>query len=242
MTKTLVCKASDVPVNEMRRFDLPDGQQVLVANAEGQLYAYPAMCPHQDVDLGDGFFDGKTLTCHQHLWQWDVHTGSAVGLAEAPLVPCSLVVQGDEVYLGQDSAIGASELFAGLPAQTLAELEALAVRQTFQAGQDIYRVGDPAENIYVFESGRVEFLIGRDGRTTAAGFIVKKGELFGWAALIDQFPMRIARATCHADTVVLCLNGKETLRVLETAPSAAYAVMRRLCTLVTRYLSSEGMK
>jgi hypothetical protein len=30
----------------------------------------------------DGFFDGKTLTCHQHLWQWDIHSGSAIGLAE----------------------------------------------------------------------------------------------------------------------------------------------------------------
>jgi len=242
MIKTLVCKVADIPPNGMRRVDLPNGLQVLIANAEGKLYAYPAMCPHQDVDLGDGFFDGKTLTCHQHLWQWDIHSGSAIGLAEAPLEQYSLEVRGDDVFMGEESAINACELFAGLPQEILARLEQLAVRQEYKSGQDLYRVGDPAENFYVLESGRVEFLIGRDERTSAAGFILKKGELFGWAALIDQLPARIARATCHEDSVVVCLNGKQTLEVLETAPGSAYVVMRKLCTLITRYMSSEGVK
>ena len=239
---TLVCKVADVPVNGMKRVDLPNGQKVLVANADGTLYAYAGICPHQDVDLGEGFFDGKVLTCHQHLWQWDIHTGNAVGLAEAPLEQYSVVISGDDVLLGEDSTLKACELFAGLPEALLTNLEQLAVKQEFKAGQDVYRVGDPAENFYVLQSGRIEFLIGRDERTSAAGFILKKGELFGWAALIDTMPTRIARATCHEDSVVLCLNGAQTLKVLESAPASAYAVMRKLCTVITRYMSTEGAK
>ena len=240
MSKTLVCKVADVPMNGTHRVDLPSGLKVLVANADGKLYAYPGICPHQDVDLGEGFFDGKTLTCHQHLWQWDIHSGSAVGLAEAPLEQYALEVRGDDVLIGQESALNACELFVGLPSELLARLDKLATRREYKAGEYVYKVGDPAEHFHVLESGRVEFLIGRDERMSAAGFMLKKGELFGWVALLEKMPRRIASAMCHEDSAVLCLNGAETLKVLETAPESAYAVMRKLCATITRYLSSEG--
>ncbi len=38
-----------------------------------------------DTPLEEGMFDGETLTCHQHLWQWDIATGDPKGLAESPL-------------------------------------------------------------------------------------------------------------------------------------------------------------
>jgi toluene monooxygenase system ferredoxin subunit len=242
MSKTIVCKAADIPMNGMRRFDLPNGLKVLIANAEGELFAYQGICPHQDVCLGDGFFDGKTLTCHQHLWQWDIRNGSAIGLAEAPLEQYALEVQGEDVLIGEGSALHASELFVGLSPDILAKLDGLATRKDLKAGERIYKVGDRADDFYVLESGRVEFLIGRDDRTTNAGFMLKKGELFGWAALLGEAPTRIASAVAHDDSAVLCLNGAATLKVLETDPASAYHAMRRLSALITRYLSSEGAK
>ena len=242
MSKTFICKAADVPTNGMKSFDLPNGLKVLVANAEGELFAYQGICPHQDVCLGDGFYDGKVLTCHQHLWQWDIRTGSPIGLAEAQLEQYALEMNGEDVMIGEESALMASELFVGLAAGILAKLDALATRRELKAGERIYKVGDRADNFYVLDSGRVEFVIGRDDRTTNAGFMLKKGELFGWAALLGDAPTRIASAVAHEDSAVLCLNGAQTLQVLETDPASAYAVMRKLSALITRYLSSEGAK
>ena len=85
MKRIHICAASDIPSNGMKSYDTSIGVKVLIANAGDTYYGYQGVCPHQDVCLDEGFFDGATLTCHQHLWQWDITTGEPVGLAEAPL-------------------------------------------------------------------------------------------------------------------------------------------------------------
>ena len=37
------------------------------------------------MPLCEGLLNGSTLTCHMHLWQWDIRTGAPFGIAEAPL-------------------------------------------------------------------------------------------------------------------------------------------------------------
>ena len=122
------------------------------------------MCPHQEVPLCEGLYDGAVLTCHQHLWQWDIRTGAPMGLAEAALESFPVQVEGDALYVVAQSALNAAELFAGISAATLAAITALAQKEERAAGSICYDFGDPADDFYVLESGRVEFLIGRDER------------------------------------------------------------------------------
>ena len=88
----------------------------------------------------------------------------------------------------------------------------------------------------------MEFLIGRDERTTPAGFMLRKGEVFGWAALLESQPVRIARATCLEKSTLLRINGRGALKVLEADPASGYIVMRRLSSLIARYLAASGAK
>jgi len=85
MARPLVCRVADVPENTLKECEAEGGRKLVVANAGGEFVAFQAMCPHQDVPLCEGLYDGSTLICHQHLWQWDITTGEAVGQAEAPL-------------------------------------------------------------------------------------------------------------------------------------------------------------
>jgi len=240
VTQTHLCKKSDIPPNGMKAFEIAEGRKVLIANAGDCYYAYQGMCPHQEVCLDEGFYDGAVLTCHQHLWQWDITTGAPVGLAEAPLERYEVKVDGGEIYVVQPSALQASELFADVSEATLAALHGLARSEECIGGITLYNIGDAADDLYVLESGRVEFLIGRDDRTSAAGFMLRRGEIFGWNALIENQPLRIAQATCLEKSAVLRLNGKETLKILEADPASGYHVMRKLSSLITRYLSSSG--
>lgn len=80
-----VCSVADVPQNGMVQFTTPGGDDVLVLASTTTRYACQAQCPHLDTPLGEGMFDGSTLTCHLHLWQWDIESGDAKGLAELPL-------------------------------------------------------------------------------------------------------------------------------------------------------------
>ena len=242
MSKLHICKSTDIPANGMKAYDIEGGLKVLIANAGDCYYAYQGICPHQEVCLDEGFYDGAVLTCHQHLWQWDITTGGAVGLAEAPLESYEVKVEDGEIFVLQSSALKMAELFSGISEVTLDNLGLLARREEYASGTILYNVGDPTDDIYVLESGRVEFLIGRDDRTSAAGFMLHKGEMFGWAALLENQPRRIAKAACLEQSALLRLNGEETLKVLESDPASGYIVMRKLSTLITRHLSSAGDK
>jgi toluene monooxygenase system ferredoxin subunit len=242
MSKTFVCPRSQVPANGMTECAVEGGLKLLVANAGDEYFAYQAMCPHQDVALCEGVYDGSVLTCHQHLWQWDIRTGAAIGLAEAPLEGFPVQVDGDSIYVVAQSALSAAELFTGINERTLNAILGLAKREAFNAGKTVYDIGDPADDIFILESGRVEFLIGRDEHMSPAGFMLRKGEAFGWAALLENQPQRIARATCLEPSQLLRINGKQALQLLADDPGAGYVVMRRLSSLIARYLASSGSK
>jgi toluene monooxygenase system ferredoxin subunit len=242
MPRQFVCRREDVPANGMVQCDTEGGLKLLVANAGDDYFAYQANCPHQEVALCEGLYDGAVLTCHQHLWQWDIRTGAAMGLAETALESFKVEVEGDSIYVVAQSALNAAELFVGISDETLAGIAALAQSEERAAGSVCYDFGDPADDFYVLESGRVEFLIGRDESLSPAGFMLRKGEVFGWAALLENQPQRIARATCLENSRLLRINGRQTLELLERDSASGYLVMRRLSSLIARYLVSSGSK
>jgi len=239
MSKVHVCKTSDIPSEGMKTYDVAGGLKVLIANAGESYYAYQATCPHQDVCLGEGFYDGSLLTCHQHLWQWDITTGEARGLAEAPLESYEVKVEEGEIFVLRASALKVADLFAGVSDETLERLNKIARREERNSGSTLYDIGDPTDDLYILESGRVEFQIGRDDRTSAAGFVLVKGEVFGWAALLDQQPQRIAKAVCLEDSAMLRLSGEQTLQILESDPASGYLIMRKLSGLITRHMTGR---
>jgi toluene monooxygenase system ferredoxin subunit len=243
MAKRMVCRVADVPENTLKECEAEGGLKLVVANAGGEFYGFQAQCPHQDVPLCEGLFDGSTLTCHMHLWQWDVRTGAPQGIAEAPLQRYPIAREGDALYLAAEgTALDVGELFSGLNSSTLERLAGLAKRESHPAGAVLYRPGDPAEDFFVLDSGRIEFLIGRGERAAPGGFMLVKGEVFGWAALLEGTPARIASARCLESSTLLRINGKSALRVLEADPAAGFTVMRRLAALIARYLASSGVR
>lgn len=240
VNKKFVCRTADIPTNGMKAFEVEDGLKVLIAKSGNDYYAYQAICPHQEVALEEGLYDGCVLTCHMHLWQWDIRTGTPIGLAEAPLEFYDVRVEDGAIYILPPSALKMAELFFGVSERVFQELTLLARSEVFDAGTVLYRVGDPVEDLYVLESGRVEFVIGRDDRVHPAGFMLRKGEVFGWAALLENQPYRIAKATCLEKSSLLRMNGREVLKVLESDPASGFLVMRRLGSLISRYFTPPG--
>jgi len=243
MSRPLVCRAADVPENGLKECAVEGGLKLVVANAGGEFFGFQAMCPHQDVPLCEGLFDGSTLTCHMHLWQWDIRTGAPLGIAESPLQRYPLSHDGDSLYLGSEgTALDVAELFNGIGESALEALGQLAKREELAQDSVLYRLGDPSDDFFVLESGRVEFEIGRGDRVNPAGFILKKGEVFGWAALLENHPQRIASARALENSALLRVNGKQALKVLESDPAAGFLVMRRLSGLIARFLAAAGAR
>jgi toluene monooxygenase system ferredoxin subunit len=240
--KTRVCRVDECPRNGMKTFEAADGRKILVAHAGGEYFGDQASCPHMDVFLEEGFYDGSVITCHQHLWQWDVRTGGAVGLAEAPLTRHELVEEDALLYVVPTSPLGRARQFSGRSDRALDAIASLCRRESFDAGHVLYGPSEPADDLCVLESGRVQFTIGHDGRTSPAGFSLQDGEVFGWNALLEDQPSRIATATCLERSSVLFINGRELARVFEREPAAGYPGMRRLASLITRHLLPAGAR
>jgi toluene monooxygenase system ferredoxin subunit len=62
-----------------------DGENVLLMNVGGQVRAYANTCPHQAGPLDEGDFDGETLVCARHLWEFDAATGCGINPDNARL-------------------------------------------------------------------------------------------------------------------------------------------------------------
>jgi len=94
-----ICKTATVPVNGMKQVEA-NGKSICVLNDGERFFACQATCPHESFPLCDGVFDGETLTCMEHLWQWNlIDGGDPRGLAETRLEMYPVEVHGDTVYL-----------------------------------------------------------------------------------------------------------------------------------------------
>lgn len=104
-----VCTLDDLWEGEMESFDV-DGQEILLVCAEGgDIKAFQGICPHQDIPLIDGTFDGKKLVCKAHLWQFDACTGKGINPADCALAEYPVKVDGEDVLVETE---GVTPLFA----------------------------------------------------------------------------------------------------------------------------------
>jgi toluene monooxygenase system ferredoxin subunit len=139
---------------------------------------------------------------------------------------------------GELDILGAAPFFAGLGRAQLARLALLARRERHEHDTRIYSLGDPAEDFYVLTEGMVRFTLGVGRRDTSAGEIIRRGEVFGWAALVETTQRRIATAYCLTPCEVLALDGRRLVALMEEDHGLGYALMKQLSILLTSELKA----
>ena len=102
MTWHRIVGAEFVASGTMKQLEADDGEDVLVLRSGEEFFACQKFCPHLDTPLEEGMFDGETLTCHQHLWQWDIASGDPKGLAESPLECFRVKLEDGRLFLWRD--------------------------------------------------------------------------------------------------------------------------------------------
>lgn len=68
--------ASEVAVGQLKTFE-SEGENILVANVDGQLFAIGAICKHEEWDLSEGTLEGRRVICAGHGAKWDLERGRA---------------------------------------------------------------------------------------------------------------------------------------------------------------------
>ena len=127
--------------------------------------------------------------------------------------------------------------FAGLTPAQRARVAAPGRLENYRQDSRIYDIGDAAADFYVLVDGVVRFSIGLGSRRTAAGQVLRRGEVFGWAALVEQ-PKRIASAYCITPCTVLAINGDQLLLLMEADHTLGFRLMKQVNALITGNLTA----
>jgi toluene monooxygenase system ferredoxin subunit len=127
------------------------------------------------------------------------------------------------------------ELLRGFSDELIAELAARATERFCDPGETIGAIDDPAENVYVVESGRVSLVLPLPGGREIAVRDVGPGEVFGWMALVE--PRRfVGTARCAHESSIVEVPAAEIESLLVRDPVRGYSVMQQVATLVAAWL------
>ena len=129
-----------------------------------------------------------------------------------------------------------ARFFSALTRTQLERVAALGRPRAFAQDTRIYTIGDPVDDFYVLADGMIRFTLGLGKRETSAGEIIRRGDVFGWAPLVEGNPRRIATAYCLTSCEVIAIDGARLNALIEGDPALGYALMKKLAVLLTSEL------
>lgn len=94
-----VAKASEIGPGAMKLVDL-DGEEVVVANVDGNFFAFGNTCTHVGGPLVKGNLKGDTVICPWHATVFNVKSGQPLeGPGEDPVPTYEVRVEGDDLLI-----------------------------------------------------------------------------------------------------------------------------------------------
>jgi signal transduction histidine kinase len=119
-----------------------------------------------------------------------------------------------------------SRLFSGLGPEEARVLRAIALEQTFSAGQEIFRESDAGDGLYLVKDGQAEISVTvSGGRHVFAE--VGPGDFFGEMAVLED-KARSASAVAMKESVVYFIPRAKFLELVERSPTLALALLREI--------------
>ena len=98
MTWNKVCGIEEIAIGTMKPFSI-GGVSFIIVNGATGFVAIPPSCPHMNNTLIDGFFDGETLTCDKHLWQWSIPSCEPLGESECRLLNYETQIRNNDIWI-----------------------------------------------------------------------------------------------------------------------------------------------
>ena len=97
-----VAKTSDVTPGDMKLVTL-DSEEVVIANADGEYFAFANTCPHAEGPLVEGELIGGIVTCPWHATPFDVKTGEAQegGVTDDPVATYDVRIKGSDIQIAK---------------------------------------------------------------------------------------------------------------------------------------------
>jgi CRP/FNR family cyclic AMP-dependent transcriptional regulator len=140
-----------------------------------------------------------------------------------------------------EKTLGEHPFFKDLEPVHLDIIVGCAANERFEAGQFIFREGDPADRFYVLRHGKVALEVFVPGRGAVTIDTVEAGEMLGWSWL---FPPYKAHFDARALTLVraLSLDGACLRAKCEKEAALGFELMKRFNQVVVQRLEATRMQ
>jgi 3-phenylpropionate/trans-cinnamate dioxygenase ferredoxin subunit len=96
---TKICLVDEIEEDSSRSFEVGD-RQIVVANYEGEFYAFDNVCTHDGGILGQGKIYDRQIECPRHGARFDIKTGEATQMpAVTEIETFELKVENDTIFV-----------------------------------------------------------------------------------------------------------------------------------------------
>jgi len=133
------------------------------------------------------------------------------------------------------------EMFKGRKDETLADLETRMEQRSYKAGEAIYSIGEPGNELYLIRRGEIRIMapIGGSRRLHHIATF-GRGDFFGGLALLDGRP-RGNNAIAHVDTDLYVLSLEQFNKLGEEHKRLAFTLVTAIArTLAQRLRHADG--
>ena len=133
---------------------------------------------------------------------------------------------------------GQPDLLKDLSQDAVERTLALGSRITLAPGEELFRLGTPASNLYLVERGRVRLTLPMQVRGKEEDVLVEErsaGQTVGWSALIPPFRFTL-KATAPLETEVLAISREALREHFKLHPDVGCVVSLNLAAVIGQRL------
>jgi CRP/FNR family transcriptional regulator, cyclic AMP receptor protein len=130
------------------------------------------------------------------------------------------------------------DLFKGLTPEEALQTLAFGSPMTVASGAELFRLGDPADRIYVIQRGRIHLTLPMEVRGREENILVEErnpGQTVGWSALIPPFRFTLT-AAAPLDTELIAFSRQALREHFAAHPAVGYAVSINLAAVIGQRL------
>jgi len=131
--------------------------------------------------------------------------------------------------------------FTGLDPEYLKLLVGCASNHRFDAGQLIFRQGEPANQFYLIRHGRVAVEIYSPGRGPLTVQTLGEGDVLGWSWLIEPFCWRFEARSLELVRAI-ALDGKCLRTKCEEDHHLGYELLKRFSLVIAQRLEATRLQ
>lgn len=131
--------------------------------------------------------------------------------------------------------------FKGFSDRELEKLATVAKEETYEAGTQMYKNGDPARSLFLLQEGKIvlvmdSYLGPQRPPMQVTVDVVTKGESMGWSAVVEPYVYTLG-ALCIDRTKFIALDAVELRKLMDEDTCLGYRVMKATAQVIANRLT-----